>query len=93
MLLQILLGIIGTGLTLAPFIGLILDLRKSKKHLLALAVAGIMILISLLLSLMLRSAIISTLFAFTMVPALFIYVLLSSKKKNSTEEKQSETLD
>ena len=85
------LGLIGGILLLLPFIGLVVDLGKSKRFESFFGVLGIAVLVFICLHLMpdISSA---TVFAFVLTPVIFIYLFIL-KKLGNKPPKDEDILD
>ena len=72
------LFIIGGLLILTPLIGLLLDLKKSKKYTVFLVFSGVLTL-GLAVTQFFPSIEALTIYAFSLIPLLFVYVFLANK--------------
>ncbi|MFT4603159.1 MAG: hypothetical protein ACI857_003346 [Arenicella sp.] len=88
----IILSILSILLILGPFIGLILDIRKSRAYELFAISAGFFILFFFILKGLMSNIVYATLFAFTSVPLLFVYILIANSKKKSADDIESEDI-
>jgi hypothetical protein len=88
----IFLSIIGVILLAAPFIALFFDLKKSRQYGVFILFLGLFILFFIILK-YLEGIIYPTLFAFSSVPLLFIYIFALGKVNKKHNEESNEILD
>ena len=86
-------GLIGLVLSILPFIGLIIDLRKNGKIEDFIGVLGVILMLGSIFRFM-PNITAATIYAFLLTPLLFIYLFLLRRfSRSKKEKKQDQILD